>query len=187
MGTVPVGLFYRQLVSRVRTTAGQESPGVGGCGRLALTSARADAQRPSGGSEGPRRWAGWARTSSGWARDAGVPVTRDGVDFKRRRFMKACATRGLETASTYRPAELVIRCPTKINQVHRTAPLLSHRNQAETTVLADSPCRQSPNTDLPVMVTNFAARPRIAAASLKAGSLSKASLAAASLNQVTTI
>ena len=47
--------------------------------------------------------------------------------------------------------------------------------------------RQSPNTDLPVMVTNFAARSRIAAAALKSGSLSKASLAAASLNQVTTI
>ena len=29
LGTVIVGLFYRQLVSRVRTTAGQESPGSG--------------------------------------------------------------------------------------------------------------------------------------------------------------
>ncbi len=29
LGTVPVGLFYRQLVSRVRTTAGQDSPGSG--------------------------------------------------------------------------------------------------------------------------------------------------------------
>ncbi len=29
LGTVTVGLFYRQLVSWVRTTAGQESPGSG--------------------------------------------------------------------------------------------------------------------------------------------------------------
>ena len=29
LGTVTVGLFYRQLVSRVRTTAGQESRGRG--------------------------------------------------------------------------------------------------------------------------------------------------------------
>ena len=29
LGTVTVGLFYRQLVSRVPTTAGQDSPGRG--------------------------------------------------------------------------------------------------------------------------------------------------------------
>ena len=29
LGTVPVGLFYRQLLSRVRTTAGQDSRGRG--------------------------------------------------------------------------------------------------------------------------------------------------------------
>ena len=38
LGTVTVGPFYRQLVSRVRTTAGQESRGLG---RLQTGSSRA--------------------------------------------------------------------------------------------------------------------------------------------------
>ena len=53
LGTVTAGPFYRQLVSRVSTTAGQDSPGSGAASDW-LSQAHADAQRRFGGSEGPK-------------------------------------------------------------------------------------------------------------------------------------